>query len=448
MDDASDTTTPAKKKKAKRAPQLFDLMEISRRYAVVYGSDQILDTRLMLYLKPNALRLAIGADAYKSWFADPLKRVVLPSQIQFDPTKTCGVECINTFKGLPVAPVEGDCADVLALLMHLVSESAPDEAGISKVLNFVMDWMAYPLQHPGAKMASALVFHGPQGTGKNLFWEAYARIFGEYATVIGQAQLESQYNDWAGGKLFVIGDEIAAPNDQAHQKNALKSLVTSEIIQINVKFQPLRTERNHANFVFLSNDNKPLALERDDRRYLVIYCPPKLTNGLYERVWQSLDAGAVEAFYAFLVKRDLSHFQPHTPPPMTTAKADLVELGLRPAERFARVWIAREIDLPMHPCSTNQLYKAFTAYCRTEGERHPTPQPYFTTAVGKYARGRLSTKKASPSPHEVGSTITLWMPVGTGPLEGVRWYDYAKDCVTTFEHPLSRFCAGSKGGDL
>ena len=199
-------------------------------------------------------------------------------------------------------------------------------------------------------------------------FEAYARIYGSYATVIGQAQLDTPYNGWASAKLFAIGDEIAAPHDQAHQKNALKSLVTSESIQINEKFQPLRTERNHANFVFLSNDNKPLALERDDRRYLVIYCPPKLTNGLYERVWQSLDAGAVEAFYAFLLKRDLGHFQPHTPPVMTSAKADLVELGLRPAERFAREWLTKEIDLPLHTCSTNQLYKAFSAYCRMNGE--------------------------------------------------------------------------------
>lgn len=446
--DESGEPTFTKKKKAKRATQLFDLMEISRRYAVVYGSDQILDTFLMLYLRPNALRLAIGADAYKAWFADPLKRVVLPDQVVFDPTNTCGIECINTFKGLPVEPVNGDCSDLLALLMHLVRDSATGDAGVALVLNFVLDWMAYPLQHPGAKMASALVFHGPQGTGKNLFWEAYARIFGEYAIVIGQAQVESQFNSWASRKLFVICDEIATPNDQAHQKNALKSLVTGGSIQINEKQQPLRTEKNSANFVFTSNDNKPLALERDDRRYLVIYCPPKLTDGLYERVWQSLEAGAVEAFYAFLLKRDLSHFKPHTAPPMTAAKADLVELGLRPAERFARVWLEKEIDLPLHACSTGQLYKAFLSYCRAEGDRFPPTQPYFTTALGKYAGGRLSTKKASPSPHEAGSTVTLWMPAGTGPLEGVRWYDYAKECMAAFEGPLSRFCSGSKGGDL
>jgi putative DNA primase/helicase len=242
----------------------------------------------------------------------------------------------------------------------------------------------------------------------------------------------------------LIGDEIVAPNDQAHQKNALKSLVTGETIQIEVKFQSLRNERNCANFVFLSNDNKPLALERDDRRHLVIYCPAKRTDGLYARVRASMDSGAIEAFFALLLERDLSNFHSHTPPVMTRAKADLVELGLRPAERFAREWLSQDMDLPLHPCSTGQLYKAFQKWARTTGERNPPNQAYFSTAVTKYARDRVSTKKASPSPLDAGTAITLWLPSGTGPMEGVRWYDFARDCVASFESPLARFCNGPR----
>ena len=37
---------------------------------------------------------------------------------------------------------------------------------------WVLKWLAYPIQHPGAKMRTALVLHGPQGTGKNMFFEA------------------------------------------------------------------------------------------------------------------------------------------------------------------------------------------------------------------------------------------------------------------------------------
>lgn len=413
--------------------------EAVTRYVLVYGSDVIWDTSLMIAMKPVALRLAIGRSAFKAWESNPDKRVIQPSQIVFDPTETCSDDCINLFNGLPTQPVKGDCADLLVLLVHLVSESADTDQGVAVVLNFVLDWLAYPLQHPGAKMATALVIHGPQGTGKNLFFEAYGKIFGEYAAVIGQAQLESRYNDWASRKLFVIGDEVNASNELSHHKNALKSYVTAETIQVETKFQPVRTERNHANFVFLSNDNRPLALERDDRRHLVVYCPPKRDDDLYTRVRDSLDVGAVEALYEFLMARDLGAFHAHTLPPMTKAKGELIEIGLRPAERFTKEWLSGDIDLPFHPCSRAQLYKAFFRWCRVNGDRLPPNQASFSATVARYAHTRLSSKVFSPSPSELGSSVRLWLPAGTGPLEGVRGFDFANDCVAAFEGPLSRF---------
>ena len=439
------TVKPGKKRRASNAIQVLDDQHILTRYVLVYGSDVIWDTSLKIAMKPVAMRLAIGNSAFKEWVSNPLKLVIQPSQVVFDPTRTCSHDCVNLFAGLPLDPIKGDCADLLALLVHLLSESADTDAGILEVLNFVLNWLAYPLKHPGAKMATALVIHGPQGTGKNLFFEAYARIFGEYAAVIGQAQLESRYNDWASRKLFLIGDEIVASNELTHHKNALKSYVTADTVQVETKFQPVRTEKNHANFVFLSNDNRPLALERDDRRHLVVYCPPKQPADLYTSVRASLDKGAVEAFYEFLLSRDTGDFHAHSLPPLTDAKRELVELGLRPAERFAKEWLGKELDLPLHPCSTGQLYKAFTRWCRMNGDRLPPNQANFSTAVTRYAHNRLSRRVVSPSPSEHGSAIRLWLPAGTGPLVGVRWFDFAHECIAAFEGPLSRFCAQSVG---
>lgn len=440
--DAQDGIVAKKRRRKPKVRSSFDQLtdqENVLRYVLVYGSDNIWDTRLNIAMKPVALRLAIGNEAFKAWVSNPDKLIVQPSQIVFDPTETCARDCINLFAGLPMVPVKGNCADLLALLYHLVGESADTDQGIAEVLNFVLNWLAYPLQHPGAKMATALVVHGPQGTGKNLFFEAYAKIFGEYAAVIGQAQLESRYNDWASRKLFIIGDEIVASNELTHHKNALKAYVTAETVQVETKFQPVRTEKNHANFVFLSNDNRPLALERDDRRHLVVYAPPKRQDGLYAAVRASLDEGAVEAFYEFLMARELGDFHAHTPPPMTKAKRELIEIGLRPAERFAREWLAGEIDLPLWPCSTGQLYKAFLRWCRVNGDRQPPNQANFSAAVTRYSHGRLSVKVTSPSPSEAGSPIKLWLPADVGPLSGVRWIDWARDAVAAFEAPLSRF---------
>ena len=67
-----------------------------------------------------------------------------------------------------------------------------------------------PIQHPGAKLKSTIVVHGPQGTGKNLFFEALMRIYGEYGDVIDQSAVEDKFNDWASRKLFMIADEVVA----------------------------------------------------------------------------------------------------------------------------------------------------------------------------------------------------------------------------------------------
>lgn len=418
---------------------LLTAQAIVDRFVLVYPTDDIWDSEKGVPMKPKGMSLAIGRHPFRDWIGNPHKRVVFQEQIVFDPTCTCSSDCINLFRGFSTKPATGDCTDLLGVLDHLCGALEDGGDNSREVVEWVLNWAAYPLQNPGAKMATALVFHGPQGTGKNLFWEAYARIFGEYSAVIGQSQLESRYNDWASRKLFIIGDEIVASNELTHHKNALKGYITGDSLQVETKFQSTRIERNHTNFVFLSNENKPLALEQDDRRHLVVYCPPKRADQTYETAHRSLQNGAVGALYDFLLKRDLSGFHAHTRPPITRAKAELIELGLKPSQRFMRQWLAQEIELPLWPCSTGQLYRAFNRWCRVNGERSTTNQANFSSTVTRYARHRLERKTASPSPADHGVPIVLWVPAGTGPMEGVRWFDFATEAVAAFELPLSRF---------
>ena len=46
------------------------------------------------------------------------------------------------------------------------------ESDPEALYQWVLRWLAYPIQHPGAKMQTTIVIHGPQGTGKNMFFEA------------------------------------------------------------------------------------------------------------------------------------------------------------------------------------------------------------------------------------------------------------------------------------
>lgn len=426
---------------------LAPLDECLERLAMVMGTPtMIYDRKTLIPMKPADARNIMSRQTYKEWSNHPCRQVLMPDEVVFDPSEACPPHYINLFRGMPLKPIKGDCSEALELLRHLLSESSefPDE--VEANIRYVLRWIALVVQKPGTKMATALVFHGPQGSGKSLFWSIVVRLFGEYGKFGGQAQLEGRWNDVYSACLLMVFEEISSPGELLHVKNALKNLITSDYLLIESKFQPVRKERNHANFVFLSNEAKPLALEADDRRYAVFWTAGKRTDGLYMRVARSLKYGALEAFYHYLLHLDLGDFNEHTPPPWTTAKHDLVNLGLKPAERFLRDWLARDLELPLWVCSTGQLYKAFQRWARMQGEKTVVNQNVFTATAAKYARDQLTRLKCMPPRGAdgklVNTPITLWLPEGTGPRQGVTNFEFAQESVAAFDGALAKFGNG------
>lgn len=417
-----------------------DLDDLLDRYVAIYGQEQIWDTWRMTSMSMRAFRQAYpDRHLVKAWENDPRRKMIPPEHIVFDPTCTTPTHYINLFAGWKMRPKQGDHGPILELANHLFWGESRDPAENMRLARWALRWLAYPLQHPGAKMATAMVLAGAQGSGKSLFFSVMLRIYGPYGATIGQQQLESRFTEHYSRKLFVLAEEVVAASEQQHQKNALKHLVTGESVYIESKFQPVRVEVNHINFAFLSNDVRPLALEADDRRHAVYWVTKPRTDDLYQRVRHCLDNGGAEAFFQFLLDLDLADFHTHTPPPMTQAKRDMVELGLRPAERFARDWLDHQLDLPLWPCTVGQLYKAYTRWSRLQGERSTANQANFTATVAKYAGARLAKVKASPSQGHTGAPITFWQPTGTGPLPGVSRYEFAEQAAAAFDTHLARF---------
>lgn len=437
-------------KKPKKEIDWARFRELQADFVLIYGTDTVYDTKMRLLLKVNHLRLAFGSDYVKMWLASDKRRMIMPDQLVFDPCGRCEAPAVNLFDGLPYPPKPGDHGPILELLKHLCADSAETEAGVQAVMDWVLNWLALPLQRLGAKMRSALVFHGPQGAGKNLFFEIVAGIYGRYALVVGQAQLESDFNDWMSQRLFLIGDEVVARQELWHQKNKLKALITGETIQINTKMMPLRTEANHTNVVFLSNEHVPLALEEGDRRYLVVYTPPKRDDDLYRRVAACLANGGAAAFHHFLMKRSLAGVSEFDIPLMTRAKRDLIEMGLKPAERFAREWISGYLPLPLMVCTAEQLYRAARRWAAMTGERFLPIQDQFTKAVKKTVD--LASRKLDPPGLLLRYKVVklddavngkrcarMWIPEGCAPPDDVKEGAWAAGCAVNFEQSLADF---------
>ena len=278
------------------------------------------------------------------------KKVVRLDEVGFDPSGTDPRIICNLWGGWPTAPKQGSCDCLLELLQYLCS----NEENSSATYQWVLKWLAYPVQHPGAKMRTALIFHGPQGTGKNLFFESVMAIYGEYGRIVDQAAIEDKFNDWASKKLFLIADEVVARTELFHIKNKLKCFVTGEWIRINPKNVAAHDERNHVNLVFLSNESQPLVLEKDDRRYVVIHTPEKLRENFYHQVRDEIRNGGIAALHRHLLDIDLSGFDEHSKPPMTRAKSDLIEVSMDSVNSFIRDWHQGDVsNIPF--CLRNNL---------------------------------------------------------------------------------------------
>lgn len=308
-------------------------------------------------------------------------RAVYIDQIGFDPAgEDKNIKC-NRWGGWPTTPAKGKCDSQLDLLRYLCG----NEPNGAEIYRWMLCWMSYPIQNPGAKLKSAIVIHGPQGTGKSMVFESYAHIYGEYAMILNQGAIEDKFNaDWSERKLFILADEIVARAEMHHLKNQLKNFITGEWVRVNPKNVAAHKERNHMNIVFSSNEDQPVVLENDDRRHLVIWTPPKLPPEYYAEVAAEIEQGGVAALHHYLLEYDIGDFKPWTLPPMTQAKQDLIAIGADSIERFLSDWQAGDLDeVPFCPCGSSDLYRVYLRWCRDNGEKYPRTSAQFLGRIKK-----------------------------------------------------------------
>jgi putative DNA primase/helicase len=439
--EGGDEETARKKDKPKKVygqahwDQVDDVLE---NFILIYGEDLVWDCRQRMLMKVSAMRTIIANnDVMKFWSGDA-RKWVLKKNIVFDPTETPSpaasgpTATVNLFSGWKMKPKKGECMQIRVLLSHLCD-------GNEDMETWILRWLAYPLRNPGAKMETSIIMHGDEGSGKNFFFEKVVKaIYGEYGYVIGNAQLESNFNDWASMKLFMVADEVVTRAELKQMKGKLKYLVAGDTVIVNPKGLPEHSEANQMNFVFLSNELQPLALDKTDRRYLVVWTPPALGADFYKGVWKEIEAGGIEAFYHYLMHEvDMGDFNEHTKPIYNEAKDNLIEKSLAPAERFYREWSRGLLPLPFITCGVQQLYDAFQVWCNRSGESKYTSLTLFSPSVERYA-GETLRKKAIL--YEYGEKVKqrYVFLVGEHPI-GKTLRDWAEAASSVFESELKSY---------
>lgn len=380
--------------------------EMLGRYTLIYGTKDCWDNQLRARLPVETLKLA-WPNEYDIWLKNSSRRkMVMADQIVFDPTMRSGADCINTFDGLPLKPISKDDITDKCYGIHELLRSMCES---DHVFNWVLRWLALPLQKTGTKLASAILFHGEiQGAGKSLFFDNIQRkLYGKYSATLGQHQLESQYSDWKVGNLYSVFEEIFSSSGKYQNMGIVKNQITGKTQRIEKKFVSGWEEANYSNCVFLSNEMQPLPIEPNDRRFLVCWPNHKLDPEILAYAKQEMDSEeSIRAWYTFLLNLPLDWieyqehedgtttqikhtFQANSEPPMTKAKERLIEYGLPAWEVFYREWKAGRLLWPYSSCKSQDLYTAYTRYCTRSGEK-PLTMTKFCTLLSVRERKELA----------------------------------------------------------
>lgn len=243
----------------------------------------------------------------------------------------------NIWPGWGCTPKKGTIKPWKELLDHLFTGA--DKAD----REWFERWCAYPMQHPGAKLLSAVVMHGTgQGTGKTLVGETLRRIYGKNFAGIGQQHLESDFNEYAEAKQFVMGDDVTG-NDCRKYADKIKTLITQQEIRVNVKYVPSYVVPDCINYFFTSNHGDSFYLEENDRRFFVhdVQVAPR-EDAFYADYMKWVDGGGAEALFYYLLNLDLGDFNPSAAAHKTKAKSHMIEGG----RSDLAAWVA---DLKRYP---------------------------------------------------------------------------------------------------
>ena len=229
---------------------------------------------------------------------------------------------LNMWKGLPFEPKKGDVTPWTKLMDYVFQEDKASRKWFEQ-------WLAYPLQHLGVKLFTAVVMWSVQtGTGKTLIGHTMQRLYGEENSImIRKRDLMTGNNSFAENKQFVLGEEITG-EERRGMVDELKSLITNEELRINIKYVPEYSIRSCANYYFTSNNPDAFFLDETDRRFFVheivgLPLPEQWYTGVYDP-WYKSDEGAAALLHYFL-NVDLDGFNPMSRAPMTESKAEMIE---------------------------------------------------------------------------------------------------------------------------
>jgi hypothetical protein len=244
----------------------------------------------------------------------------------------------------------------------------------SSATRWVWHWLAHGYQRPGISLSTALwIISVEQGIGKTLFADLIRELYGlPNTTTANAAELKGDWNDWMVGKTLIVADEINVIEKKSFY-STIKRWVGNPSLAIRKRNVGQWEVPSTANWLFLTNDPSPIAIDAADRRHMFLEAQGDLKQAeamidQIEPILNNLDRrrSALAEVGAWLesIEIDTRLISRALPSAM---KSDIIEATSSPVER----WIKAEVEVGHWKVGQSQsnrsLWSAFKEWAEQNG---------------------------------------------------------------------------------
>lgn len=325
------------------------------------------------------------------WLRSPRRRQY--KGIIFDPARDHD-GWLNLWKGWAVEPRPGDWS----LLKQLILEVLVD--GDRASYEYVMNWMAYMIQHPSRPAEVAIAFKGEKGTGKGTLGRALHELVGKHSLHISSPEhLVGRFNSHLQNCVYLFADEAFWAGDKAGESK-LKQLVTEPTLAYEGKGRDAVMGKNLIHILMASNNDWVVPAGLDGERRFAVFevnNDRRDDDAFFAALNRQLYVeGGLSAMLHDLQTRRLGDWAPRRSVPQTRALAAQKAMSMSPPESwwdellalgevprpFAEPgdWLAGPLTIQI-----GTLYDLYAEYVRRRGMGRVQPLAGFAMAIKKKA---------------------------------------------------------------
>lgn len=252
--------------------------------------------------------------------------------------------------------------------------------------NFYIEWITKMINKGRTNIAIALL--GLKGIGKSSFVACLVSLITDdptkYYNLIQDIDNITRFFNASSETCILTSVEEVKGNagDYHPYQSKLKTLVTEEFLMVNKKgIDTLGVTKTYNNYIFLTNEDNPIKITYDNRRYFATKPNPKYKNNskYFISIKDEVEKNAKELRGFFRNRTSLADLNAIRP--ITEAELKLRKLNTQTITEF----INEEINAEMEETrDLSELYTKYKYFVRSSGEKNELRKKYFSCKLEEH----------------------------------------------------------------